>query len=305
MDFVEVNGTLDKVYVREGQTVKKGTLLAEFSNLDLQAEEESAKTRYNIAERMIAGYNAQLLLATDVQERRQLQQAIAKATGDMEAARRKWEMARKDNRTRLVLQAPRDGVVMGLPKVDEMGKRWEKDQSTPFCSVGDSAYDSRRRSHASHANCSSPPKRRFGRLAENSPSQTGACSLTTPCFLTTTSFFSSHTVLPIRWIEDEATGAREIWLADPSKPPLLRVGEDVSDGLEKIVIGGHGSWSYVRWDNGAWNPGRQLQLGHPTLAGVDPDVDLPRAAPAAVGGRRPRHRRRRAGQLGGEHRGRR
>jgi putative peptide zinc metalloprotease protein len=137
--FVEVSGTLDKVHVQEGQTVRKGTTLAEFSNLELQAEEASNKTRYNIAQRLLDGYNAQLLVATDPQERRQLQQAIAKAGGDLEAARLKWEMARKDNRQRLVLRAPCDGVLMGLPNIDEIGKRWDKDQSTPFCSVGNPA----------------------------------------------------------------------------------------------------------------------------------------------------------------------
>jgi putative peptide zinc metalloprotease protein len=135
--FIEVSGTLDKVHVREGQVVKKGTLLAELSNLELQAEEEAAKTRLNIADRLINSYNAQLMVATDQVEKRNLAQAIAQKTGDKESARRKLEMARKDNHTRLVLVAPCDGVIMGLPKVDELGKKWEKDQSTPFCSIGD------------------------------------------------------------------------------------------------------------------------------------------------------------------------
>jgi putative peptide zinc metalloprotease protein len=38
-----------------------------------------------------------------------------------------------------VLRARRSGVVMGLPKIDEIGKRWDKDQETPFCSIGDPA----------------------------------------------------------------------------------------------------------------------------------------------------------------------
>src|SRR5262249_5196274 len=36
----------------------------------------------------------------------------------------------------LVLRAPRDGVVMTCPKKDEVGKLWEKEQSQPFCSIG-------------------------------------------------------------------------------------------------------------------------------------------------------------------------
>jgi putative peptide zinc metalloprotease protein len=38
---------------------------------------------------------------------------------------------------KLTLVAPRDGVVIGLPAIDEVGKRWDKDQNTLFCSIGD------------------------------------------------------------------------------------------------------------------------------------------------------------------------
>jgi putative peptide zinc metalloprotease protein len=135
--FVEVSGTLDKVHVVEGQIVKKGQMLAEFSNLDLQAEELDAKSRKDIAHQLIDGYRAQLVSATDSQEKTGLKQAIAKSIGDEEGARMKWDMASKLNREHLTLRAPCDGAVMGLPKIDEVGKKWEKDQSAPFCSVGD------------------------------------------------------------------------------------------------------------------------------------------------------------------------
>jgi len=137
--FIEVNGTLDKVHVIEGQTVKKNAILAEFSNLELQAEELDAKTQLDIARQKIVGYNAQFLSSTDPDERKDLKLAIAKTSGEEEGARLKWEMARKLNYTRLVLRAPCDGVIMGLPKVDEVGKKWEKDQGSPFCSIGDPA----------------------------------------------------------------------------------------------------------------------------------------------------------------------
>jgi len=134
--FVEYSGTLEKVHVYEGQSVKKGAILAEFNNLDLLAEELDAKSRMDIAHVLISGYNAQFLIATDPQEKIGLKQAIAKSSGDEEAARLKWEMAQDLNRKRLTLRAPCDGVIMGLPKVDEIGKKWEKDQGTPFCSIG-------------------------------------------------------------------------------------------------------------------------------------------------------------------------
>jgi len=38
---------------------------------------------------------------------------------------------------RLVMRAPRAGIVMGAPRREEVGKLWEKDQTVAFCSVGD------------------------------------------------------------------------------------------------------------------------------------------------------------------------
>ena len=40
-------------------------------------------------------------------------------------------------RGRLQLRAPRAGVVMGLPRADEIGKFWNHDAQTPFCRIGD------------------------------------------------------------------------------------------------------------------------------------------------------------------------
>ncbi len=48
----------------------------------------------------------------------------------------------KETRNYLTLVAPRDGVVIGLPQVDEIGKRWDMEQTeqgVPFCKIGDPA----------------------------------------------------------------------------------------------------------------------------------------------------------------------
>src|ERR1700746_1228206 len=37
----------------------------------------------------------------------------------------------------LVLRSPADGIVMGCPRVNEVGKVWEKGQDAAFCTVGD------------------------------------------------------------------------------------------------------------------------------------------------------------------------
>jgi putative peptide zinc metalloprotease protein len=37
----------------------------------------------------------------------------------------------------VVLKAPKAGVVMGMPKMEEVNKRWEPDREKPFCKIAD------------------------------------------------------------------------------------------------------------------------------------------------------------------------
>jgi hypothetical protein len=73
---------------------------------------------------------------------------------------------------------------------------------------------------------------------------------------------SSHAVLPYRWTELD-NGEREIWIADPSKPPLMRDPDDVSDGLERIRVLPDGSWGYYRYVDGVWSPVGSYNSGTP------------------------------------------
>src|SRR5439155_9811861 len=61
---VEVPGKLEKVNVKEGQWVAAGTVLAEFSNLNLKNQEDDAKTRYDVKTKEIAWLSQQLLTAS-------------------------------------------------------------------------------------------------------------------------------------------------------------------------------------------------------------------------------------------------
>jgi len=73
---------------------------------------------------------------TDPVERAKVEVAITAATGEREVYARQVEFYEGRLR-RLVLRAPRTGVVMSPPRIDEVGKLWEKDQTAPFCSIGD------------------------------------------------------------------------------------------------------------------------------------------------------------------------
>ena len=63
----------------------------------------------------------------------------------------------------------------------------------------------------------------------------------------------SHTVLPYRWNEFP-DGTKEIWIADPSRPPLLRDPDDTADGLERIFVSADGAWTYQRKVDEVFSP---------------------------------------------------
>ena len=147
--FVEVSSRLDKVHVREGEIVKKGTILAEFSSQGAQAKEEYEKVEYNRCQRLIDAYRAALLITNNPNERKDLKRKVGQCVGEMEKHKQSWEMFREEFRARMVLRAPCDGVIMGLPKPEEVGKTWdvgkwwetgkssEKELGLAFCTIGD------------------------------------------------------------------------------------------------------------------------------------------------------------------------
>src|SRR5207253_2397907 len=72
--------------------------------------------------------------AQDAQGRLRIQQQIFAA----EAERHKDDIdlkAKEMEVAKLVLRAPCDGFVMNVPKIDEIGKYFDRDSGKPFCQV--------------------------------------------------------------------------------------------------------------------------------------------------------------------------
>jgi putative peptide zinc metalloprotease protein len=134
---VEMSGILEKVLVKEGQWVKEGAMLAEFKSLELLGQEAEAKAQVALKEKLVKELKANLIAARDPKAQQELKKNLTKAENDRLEAVRHLEEIVADGKKSLVLRARRSGVVMGLPKIDEIGKRWEKEQETPFCSIGD------------------------------------------------------------------------------------------------------------------------------------------------------------------------
>lgn len=131
-----VPGILEKLYVHDGQHVYQGDKLAEFSSLELESQLAEAESQYEISSVDERARRTLLNETKDSQERRKLDVARAEAAGKRRKAAADVALLRRAME-RLVLRAPRSGVVMGTPKKDEVGKLWDKDQDTPFCSIGD------------------------------------------------------------------------------------------------------------------------------------------------------------------------
>jgi putative peptide zinc metalloprotease protein len=135
--YIQVPGILQSINVREGQLVESGAVLATFTSLELQQQEAAARTEYAIRERLVGLYTSELVRVTEPEEVRHLQLARLKAEGERRQAEQKLRDLQEQARRGLVLTAPRRGIVINLPPVEQIGKRWQRDQNTPFCLLGD------------------------------------------------------------------------------------------------------------------------------------------------------------------------
>lgn len=128
-------GILKRLEIKDGQSVPEDYILAEFRNLSLEMEHEEAVAQEKILTGTLREYEDQLREVRDDVDRGRIQSEIAKTKGERD---RQFEKARATEKMldNLVLRAPSAGVVMSPPSVDEVGKQWDKDRTTPFCSIG-------------------------------------------------------------------------------------------------------------------------------------------------------------------------
>lgn len=133
---VKVGGILQRVHVVEGEFVRKGKVLAEFYNLDLENRYDQAKTTVALKEKLLQVYDVQADKLKEQREKEGLQRARVMAQNELQSARAIMEQLDQERKW-LTLVAPRDGILTGLPPVDEIGKDWDKDQGVAFCTVGD------------------------------------------------------------------------------------------------------------------------------------------------------------------------
>jgi putative peptide zinc metalloprotease protein len=133
---VEVPGILKALHVVEGQRVTKGKLLAEFVSMDLENHRDHMMTQVEIKESKVKYFDLSIDKEQDAEQRNRLRDERAKVKGELDQARAGYNHVMAEMK-KLKLYAPREGIVMGLPMIDEVGKRWDKEQNSVFCSIGD------------------------------------------------------------------------------------------------------------------------------------------------------------------------
>jgi putative peptide zinc metalloprotease protein len=133
---VEVPGILTALHVVEGQSVRKGKLLAELRSVELENERDRMMAQIVIKESKVKFYDQSIDKEHDPEQKSRLREERAKAEAELLQARANYDHTMNDME-KLKLFAPRDGIVIGLPAIDEVGKLWDKQERTTFCSIGD------------------------------------------------------------------------------------------------------------------------------------------------------------------------
>jgi putative peptide zinc metalloprotease protein len=140
---VEVSGLLKKLYVKEGQEVRKGQLLAELTSLELESRRLQVVTEVETKQKLLEGYDREINEEPEGPKKENLKLARNRVEAERNTAQGKVNDVKREL-DRLVVRAPRAGVVIGLPTVEDIGKAYlvspdatQKEQGTLFCSVGD------------------------------------------------------------------------------------------------------------------------------------------------------------------------
>jgi putative peptide zinc metalloprotease protein len=134
--YVSVSGILEEIQVHDGDSVEKDQELAVFSSRELDIQLLDAKTQRETRQGNIDEQRRVLLQPMEQDQRDKLKSQLTTLKGEekkYDDTIRSLEKIKKE----LVLRAPRSGVVMSSPTVDQLGIFWDKAQEKPFCTIGD------------------------------------------------------------------------------------------------------------------------------------------------------------------------
>jgi multidrug resistance efflux pump len=124
--YAEVPGRLEALYVKDGDPVKEGMVLATLSNPEKQLEYRQLLEQQEANHVKALWYGTNDALASRAQMK-----TFYQMEADLEEAIRKVS----EQKDKLVLVSPRDGQAMGVPKKETLGQYLKPGK--PFFEVGD------------------------------------------------------------------------------------------------------------------------------------------------------------------------
>jgi putative peptide zinc metalloprotease protein len=135
---IQESGILTDIFVYDGQKVKKGADLAKFRNPKLEFDKRQLEAQRDAAQAQLDSLQARLAsVGGDLLSRTRLDKDIAETRSNLNQANELLIKHEQLMSQVQLLRAPRDGVLMSIPKKDELWKNWEKGEAHPFCTIGD------------------------------------------------------------------------------------------------------------------------------------------------------------------------
>jgi putative peptide zinc metalloprotease protein len=127
-------GRLVKLYVKDGQRVEKGEPLAVFSNSAYESEVETLRHKANSYHKKAVALRREAASVKDPTEKTRYNDEATEAENAANTATKDRDKLKEHLRTMKVITAPRAGVVMSPPSIDDVGEVWDKKK--PLCKIG-------------------------------------------------------------------------------------------------------------------------------------------------------------------------
>jgi multidrug efflux pump subunit AcrA (membrane-fusion protein) len=136
--FVEEPGLLYKLNFMPGQVVHKGDELAEFISPDLQSKIDTARSEADLYGKQAARLDRTLQESRDPAQRNEKTKELAQIKAKQMSAETALDSLLR-NHEKLVMKAPRDGVIGLAPSATDVGKFYERqiDPNNPFCTINE------------------------------------------------------------------------------------------------------------------------------------------------------------------------
>lgn len=134
--YLPASAALQRVYVHDGQEVRRGAPLADFRSLDLENRLEEARCEYEIRASEARTLGDEANNQGNSQQRADLDAARVTTAGAADSLARSIQLYEQMLRG-LSLTAPRAGIVVSVPRVEEMGRFWSKEEDRAVCAIGD------------------------------------------------------------------------------------------------------------------------------------------------------------------------